>query len=50
MAKIHEIENWIDGVKEEIIDPDIEIIDPHHHLWHGPEAVSYTHLTLPTKA
>ena len=37
MAKIHEIENWIDGVKEEIIDPDIEIIDPHHHLWHGPE-------------
>ena len=37
MAKIHEIENWINGVKEEIIDPDIEIIDPHHHLWHGPE-------------
>ena len=37
MAKIHEIENWIHGVKEEIIDPDIEIIDPHHHLWHGPE-------------
>jgi len=37
MAKIHEIENWINGVKEEIIDPDMEIIDPHHHLWHGPE-------------
>lgn len=37
MAKIHEVENWIDGIKEEIIDPDMEIIDPHHHLWHGPE-------------
>tara|TARA_B100000214_G_scaffold50505_2_gene31822 strand:- start:5564 stop:6592 length:1029 start_codon:yes stop_codon:yes gene_type:complete len=37
MAKIHEIEDWINGVKEEIIDPEREIIDPHHHLWHGPD-------------
>ena len=37
MAKIHEIDGWIDRVKEEIIDPQREIIDPHHHLWHGPE-------------
>ena len=36
MAKIHEVEGWIDRVQEEIIDPDREIIDPHHHLWHGP--------------
>ena len=35
MAKIHEIDGWIDRVKEEIIDPQREIIDPHHHLWHG---------------
>ena len=37
MSNIHEIEGWIDKVQEEIIDPEREIIDPHHHLWHGPE-------------
>ena len=37
MAKIHEVVDWINGVKEEIIDPEREIIDPHHHLWHGPD-------------
>ena len=37
MSNIHEIEGWIDLVQEEIIDPEREIIDPHHHLWHGPE-------------
>ena len=37
MAKIYEVEGWIDLVQEEILDPNIEIIDPHHHLWHGPE-------------
>ncbi len=26
---------WLDQVKEEIIDPKREIIDPHHHLWRG---------------
>ena len=34
MAKIYEVEGWIDLVQEEILDPNIEIIDPHHHLWH----------------
>ena len=24
---------WFDQVVEDIIDPDVEIIDPHHHLW-----------------
>jgi predicted TIM-barrel fold metal-dependent hydrolase len=24
---------WLDQVHEEIIDPDMPIIDPHHHLW-----------------
>ena len=24
---------WLDQVKEEIIDPDRPIIDPHHHMW-----------------
>ena len=37
MSNIHEIEGWIDRVQEEIIDPERKIIDPHHHLWHGPE-------------
>jgi predicted TIM-barrel fold metal-dependent hydrolase len=24
---------WLDQVKEEIIDPDRPIVDPHHHMW-----------------
>ncbi len=27
---------WLDQVTEEIVDQDLEIIDPHHHLWPGP--------------
>ena len=27
---------WLDQVKEEIIDPDFPIIDPHQHLWPAP--------------
>ncbi len=30
---------WLDQVKEEIIDPDRPIIDPHHHLWDYEENV-----------
>jgi len=26
---------WLDQFTEEIVDQDIEIIDPHHHLWPG---------------
>ena len=26
---------WLDQVSEDIIDQDIEIVDPHHHLWPG---------------
>ena len=29
-------QRWLDQISEEIIDHDIEIIDPHHHLWPGP--------------
>ena len=25
--------NWLDQVREDIIEPDLEICDPHHHLW-----------------
>ena len=24
---------WLDQVTEPIIEPDLPIIDPHHHLW-----------------
>lgn len=30
---IHDSDDWLLSVKEEIVDPDIAIIDPHHHLW-----------------
>jgi len=26
---------WLDQVVEDILDPDMAIIDPHHHLWYG---------------
>ncbi len=29
-------QRWLDQISEEIIDHDIEIVDPHHHLWPGP--------------
>jgi predicted TIM-barrel fold metal-dependent hydrolase len=32
-------EEWLAQVQEEIIDPDREIVDPHHHLWHHGDAV-----------
>jgi len=28
---------WLDQVREPIIDPQREIVDPHHHLWQRPE-------------
>ena len=28
--------DWLDQVKEEALDPDLPIIDPHHHLWDYP--------------
>jgi L-fuconolactonase len=29
-------ESWIDKTREEPIEPDLPIIDPHHHLWERP--------------
>ena len=29
---------WLDHVVEEIVEPDLPIIDPHHHLWRYPGA------------
>lgn len=38
LQKVHlRIDNdWLKKTKEEIIEPSIEIIDPHHHLWDIP--------------
>ena len=31
-------DEWLAQVQETILDPDREIVDPHHHLWqHGTE-------------
>ncbi len=27
-------QDWLDLVREDIVEPDLPIIDPHHHLWH----------------
>lgn len=32
-----EQDQWLSQVNEDIIDPQREIIDPHHHLWHRPD-------------
>ena len=32
---------WLDLVREEIVDPDRPIIDPHHHLWHNSLGGAY---------
>src|SRR5882672_9875738 len=29
-------DDWLARVDEEVLDPDIEICDPHHHLWDVP--------------
>lgn len=32
---------WLNQVEEEIVDPDREIVDPHHHLWEHPGLAKY---------
>jgi len=32
---------WLDTVREDIIEPDLPIIDPHHHLWHDRPSGRY---------
>ena len=27
---------WLGKLKEEILEPDLPIVDPHHHLWDHP--------------
>ena len=30
-------DDWLSQLEEEVIDPEREIVDPHHHLWPQPE-------------
>lgn len=32
-------EDWLASVQEDIIEPEREIVDPHHHLWHHGDAI-----------
>lgn len=34
-------ERWLDAMVEDVLDPDIPIIDAHHHLWHRPPHSRY---------
>ncbi len=29
---------WLDQVSEDIVEPDLPIVDPHHHLWDHPDS------------
>ena len=29
-------QDWLDKRREEILDPDLPIVDPHHHMWDRP--------------
>ena len=32
------MDDWLNQVQEEAIEPDLEICDPHHHLWDHPDS------------
>ena len=31
-------DDWLAQVNEEIVDPELPICDPHHHLWDHPQS------------
>ncbi|MEQ8858601.1 MAG: amidohydrolase family protein [Pseudomonadales bacterium] len=33
-----EQKSWLDQVREDIVEPDLPICDPHHHLWDHPDS------------
>ncbi len=37
----HVEQAWLDQVQEPILEPDLPIIDPHHHLWHDRPSGRY---------
>ncbi|MTA69556.1 MAG: amidohydrolase, partial [Actinobacteria bacterium] len=35
-------QEWLDQVVEDIIEPDLPILDPHHHMWPQGQGLPYT--------
>ena len=33
-------EAWLNQIEEPVLEPDLPIIDPHHHLWDHPAAAT----------
>jgi predicted TIM-barrel fold metal-dependent hydrolase len=31
-------DEWLDQVREDVVEPDLKICDPHHHLWDHPDS------------
>lgn len=31
-------QDWLDQVREDIVEPELPIVDPHHHLWDHPDS------------
>ena len=42
--------DWLDRRREEIIEPDLPIVDPHHHLVDRPETGRYLLPELPRRS
>jgi L-fuconolactonase len=34
-------QQWLDLVVEDVVDPDVRIVDPHHHLWPADGVIAY---------
>ena len=35
-------QEWLDQVVEDIIEPELPILDPHHHMWPQGQGLPYT--------
>ena len=35
-------QEWLDQVVEDIVEPDLPILDPHHHMWPQGQGLPYT--------
>ncbi len=34
-------QEWLDSVVEDVVDPEVPIVDPHHHLWPAGGSMAY---------
>ena len=35
---MQDLNTWLDQIVEETVEPELPIIDPHHHLWDRPNS------------